>query len=261
MRLLITAVAALIMLISPLANAEADNFGRVMTIAFAENYPPFSWKNLDGEVKGILPDFTRELLEKRMGVKLDAIIFPWARGQLQVQEGAIDALFTIPTAARLSYTEATELPLFVSDYYLYTGRNNPHIALLRSMDSLQALKENQMLGHAYILGGGWHEANLADVAKKEIVQDSKHILKLLQHNRVDVYIEQRALMNYQMKVLGFKDEIVEVPNSMGATNWHLMVGKNSPFKDDLPKLNKLIKDLTASGEMAKIREQIFSEYQ
>ncbi len=234
--------------------------GRAITIAFAEDYPPFSWRTDDDQAKGILRDFLDELLEIKMGLAIDYGIYPWARGQKLVKDGLVDAFFTIPNADRLSYTKITELPIFTSDYYMYTGKNNPNLETLRNSHTLKELKEHTQLTHAYIVGGGWHGVNLGDVTNKWIEQNSKRILTLLEFNRVDVYIEQRPLMNYQMKLLGYKGEIIEVPNKMDITSWHLCIGNKSPFQVILPKLDKIMSDMVKNGEMEKIQEEIFSRY-
>ncbi|OZG72733.1 hypothetical protein BTA51_14515 [Hahella sp. CCB-MM4] len=234
--------------------------GRAMSIAFADNYPPFSWQSDDNEVKGILRDFLHELLENRMGLKVEFHIYPWARGQKLVKDGLADAFFTIPNADRLTYTKASKLPIFTSDYYMYTGKNNPNLELLKGLHTLQELKEQKQLTHAYIVGGGWHGVHLGDVAHKWVEQDSKRILMLLELNRADVYIEQRPLMNYQMKLLGYKGEIVEVPNMMDVTNWHLCIGDKSPFLVILPELDRTMAEMTENKELDTLREEVFSSY-
>ncbi|WP_020406256.1 substrate-binding periplasmic protein [Hahella ganghwensis] len=233
---------------------------RHMTIAFAENYPPFSWSEGKHEVKGILKDILHEVLEDRLGLSVSYDTYPWARGQQLVREGLVDAFFTIPNSDRLTYTEVSLWPLFASDYYMYTGKNNPNIPVLKEITTLAELKTHSYLTHSYILGGGWHGENLGDVENKWIEQDSKKILKLLEFNRADVYIEQRPLMHYQMKILGYKDEILEMPAQLDTTKWHLCISKKSPYTIILPMLNDLLGTLATSGELRKINQKIFDRY-
>lgn len=246
--------------VSAAAPESASSDEQVMKVAFAEDYPPFSWRPKDGSVQGILRDLLAELLESRLGVPVEYFIYPWASAQLLVEEGKMDAFFSIPTPARGLYTETTQHPLFVSDYYLYTGIENPNIALLKTVHSLEELKRLTDIRHVAMFGAGWHGTNLAGVTYIETVQDSRHIPKLLQFNRADVYLEQRPLMDYQIKALGYSGKILEIPNSMAATHWHLMISKLSHFKSVLPKLDALIASMEERGEYQKIQERVFEHY-
>ncbi len=233
---------------------------RSLTVAFAENYPPFSSLAENGEATGILKDFLEALLRERLGVRISYGVYPWARGQELVREGVVDAFFTIPNDSRREYTTVSTRPLFVSDYYLYTGKTNVNAGLLHSINSLSELSQHQQLVHAHILGGGWHGTHLAQMKNVTVVRDSRRILELLRLNRVDVYIEQRPLMNYQLKQLGIQDEILEIPNVMDATQWHLCISKQSEYTMLMPHVDRLLDDLAASGELETIRQNIFNRY-
>jgi len=245
---------------SPTTSVSITSLDR-MTIALAENYPPFSWMNSSQTIEGILKDFLHELLETRMGINVTYNIYPWARGQKLVEDGIADAFFTIPNSNRQLYTEITKTPIFSSDYFMYTSKFNPNLELLRNTHTLTDLKALSNLTHAYIVGAGWHGENLGDLPNIWIEQDSKHILALLQFNRADVYIEQRPLMNFQIKMFGYKGEIIEIPNKMDTTPWHLCISKKSPFTMILPELNELLENLDSTGELESLREKIFSQYQ
>ncbi len=234
---------------------------RPMTFVFSDNYPPFSWKNEEGKVTGVLPSYLEAILGEMMGVKLNFEVYPWSRGQLYVEEGVVDALFTIPTEKRRTYTEISQYPLFVSDFYIYTGVNNPNRPILSKVRNLKELKAYESLLHVYIHGSGWHGASLAGVKNWRTVDNSTHIINLLFMNRVDVYLEQSVLMNYQVRLLGFEDKIVEISTSMGKTSWHLCIGKKSPFTKILPELNQLMKRLNEDGSLETIKIQIFNQYQ
>ncbi len=231
-----------------------------MTIQYAQDFEPFSWLD-DGRVQGILVDFLDEILGKRMGISLKHEVGPWARSQLMVRNGERDAFFTIPTAQRRQYTEISALPLFSSDFVLYTGANNPNIEILRSITKLADFLRYYELIHISIRGSGWHNAYLKKIKYHNHVDDSKDILTLLKEHRADVYIEQESLVRYQMNRLGMKDFIVEIPNVMDSTDWSLCVGKKSAFVSIMPAFNALLEQMTTDGSLEKLREEIFSKYE
>ena len=123
------------------------------------------------------------------------------------------------------------------------------------------MKAQKDLVHAYILGGGWHTSHLGDVKLVHTESDSKRIMKLLQLNRVDVYIEQSLLVNYQIKLLGYGGQVVQLPAVMDHTDWHLCVSKKSPFKKIMVEFNAMMDQLQSDGTLQKLRSDIFKKYQ
>lgn len=57
-----------------------------------------------------------------------------------------------------------------------------------------------------------------------------------------------------------EEQIVEIPNLMDTTNWHLCVGKGSPFAEMLPRLNALVADMERDGRLDELRDAIFDRY-
>ena len=187
---------------------SASSDEQVMKVAFAEDYPPFSWRPKMGAC-GDLERLTGRTLESRLGVPVEYFIYPWASAQLLVEEGKMDAFLVSPSCQSL-YTETTQHPLFVSDYYLYTGIENPNIALLKTVHSLEELKRLTDIRHVAMFGAGWHGTNLAGVTYIETVQDSRHIPNYCS-SIGPMYLEQRPLMDYQIKALGYSEKFLKFP--------------------------------------------------
>ncbi|WP_028865376.1 substrate-binding periplasmic protein [Psychromonas aquimarina] len=257
-----TLAAALkyILVLTSLLFFSALGTAKEMRVVVSDNYLPFSWQE-DKQVKGILKDFLDEIVVQRMGIKVSYEICPWARCQIMVKEGQRDAFFTISSAERDRYSIKTELPLFISDFYIYSGANNKNLPLLlkvKNLDSLLALKN---LRYVYLLGAGWHRQNLSTVHNVTTVLYSTKILELLKFNRADVYIEQAALMNYQIKRFNLEQDIIQIPALMDHTNWHLYISNKSDFITILPQLDQLLNKMHQEGSLQKLRHKIFSKYQ
>lgn len=248
-------VSVLCLFLSP---AKAEN--RKMTVVYAHHYEPFSWRDEEGRVKGILVDLLEEFLGRRMGIGLSHEIFPWARSQMMVRQSKRDAFFTIPNAERARYTVFSELPLFSSRFILYSGANNPLLEEVRTIGSLTDLRRRTHLMNAYYLGSGWHNTNLSGLRNVRKLTDPVKILELLKFNRADVYIEQEVLARYQIMESNMEKEIVEIPNVMDITAWHLCVGKKSPFVELLPRLNALMAKMEKDGTLEEVREAVFLRY-
>lgn len=231
-----------------------------MKLVYAEGYQPFSWRGKDQSIHGILISVLDELLVKRLKIKVVHEACPWARCQLLVKEGNADAFFTIPNETRRTYTKVTRHPLLVSDFILFTGSNNKNLDKLKRINSLLELKADPDLSHAYIIGGGWHIKNLEGVKKVELVKNSTQVLEILAINHADVYVEQAALVNYQIKEIGLNGQITAIPNVMDTTNWHLCIGKTSPHIDIVDRVDELIKELKDKREFDQIIAKVKAQY-
>ncbi len=232
-----------------------------MRIQYAQSYDPFSFSDDGLQTRGILIEFLDEILGRQMGIPIIHEICPWARCQHMVQHGKRDAFFTIPNAKRRAYTDVSSLPFFSSEYILFTGANNPHIDEIRNIKSIDELRRHTDLINICIIGGGWHTNNLKGVKHLVQVVNSTKVMELLKHNRADVYIEQAVLVRYQMKQLSMKADIVEIPNVMDVTNWHLCIGRKSSFVDLMPTINRKLEEMQKNGSLKKVQDEIFGRYQ
>lgn len=233
---------------------------RPFRIVFAQDYPPFCWEE-NSSTKGVLVDFVEILIGESLGVDIEYEVCPWARCQLMVQEGKRDAFFTIPTPKRELFTSITKLPVFSSNFVLWTGSNNRNRSIIEKLTSLELLRNNDNLVNIQIIGGGWHTKNLQGAKRMMSVVNSSDILDLLAKNVADIYIEQELLVRYQMKKHGYTGKIIMISNIMDKTNWHIMIGKDSGYSYLIPKLDELLKRMQASGEQEKLRIKLFQKYQ
>jgi len=176
-----------------------NSHAQEMTLVYAQGYIPYSWEGDNGKVQGVEIDFVNEIIGKRLGINVKHEIYPWARSQSMVKAGSADAFVTIPNDVRRQYTQVTNIPFFETKFLLYTGMSNPKKHDLMKINSLTELIKNDGLIHGQIVGGGWHAIHLKGAKKVHEVLNSIQILKILDRNRVEVYIEQSPLISYEIK--------------------------------------------------------------
>lgn len=100
-------------------------------IVFMEDYEPVSFLSpVDGKAIGIAPDIIREAFSDK-GISLELVGYPWVRAQEMVKRGDADAMVTIATPERLTYTTSSELPAFYDSFRAYTYIAHPKIQALR----------------------------------------------------------------------------------------------------------------------------------
>lgn len=87
-------------------------------VVMDDNYPPYVFRNEEGELKGILIDYW-ELWEKKTGIKAEVVAKDWNEALMEMKEGkydVIDTLFYTEERARFfTYSEpyvTIEVPIF-----------------------------------------------------------------------------------------------------------------------------------------------------
>jgi len=222
-----------------------------MKIVYFYDFKPFSWESEDGKMNGILIDIMNEALIKRMKIDVSHSGYPWARAQKLVKFEKADAFITVPTALRREYTKISSEPVIVSKFSIFTHKDNPRI---KSLNEVKSLKELQKFSLIHYLGSGWAKDNLKGM---DVFWESnmKKALRHLSLGRYDVFIDVSQVISYNIKELGYKDTIVEIPNVLDSKPFNLCIGKNSQFVKILPEFEKTIKQMREDGTLKKIYEK------
>jgi acetone carboxylase gamma subunit len=93
------------------------------------------------------------------------------------------------------------------------------------------------------------------------ITDATKIPLLLKVQRYDVYIEQEEMFRYQAKVLGVLQDIVTFENpTMNMVGWRIFISMNSRYRSIIPQIDSMLMKLKESGELEKIKREIFRKY-
>lgn len=233
---------------------------RVLTITYGADYKPFAWDDY-GVAFGIQRDFVDAVLSKRMGLEVKHESCPWKRCQELVRKGKKDGFFTVPTPEREEYTIASSQPFYETHFVMHTGKDNPHLEQLKQVKTLEDLEQMPDISHVHMLGSGWHDEMLKNMAKVQKNVDAAKIPLLLAYNRADLYIEQAEMFRYQARQAGVLDELETLREpSIRRLGWHLFIAKDSPFAELMPQIDATLKAMRESGELDQIKESLFTEY-
>ena len=231
-----------------------------LTVAYGADYRPFAWEQ-DGEPLGVQRDFVEEVLVQRAGLVVKHVACPWKRCQKSVRDGALDAFFTVPTVQRAEYAIATSVAFYHTHFVMHTGKTNPYLDRLKSVSTIEDIESLPNLRHIHMLGSGWHEQALINMKNVNQINDATRIPLMLAYDRADLYIEQREMFRYQAERLGVIDRLVTIEEpSIRALGWHLFIAKNSDGASLIPKINKVLSKLKASGELEQIKQTLFAKY-
>jgi len=221
-------------------------WSREMILTCGEAYPPLCFAD-NGAVAGIEVDLMNELA-KRQGFSLKARALPWARAQEQVRTGEADAFITITTPERREYAVMSPAVLFSTHLVAATAKNNPRVAELRSIKTLQdtlAFPQVNYVGSSLVarqLGG----------AKVSLLNSTDAIFQFLLLDRADLFLDTDVVLSYNAARLGVLDQIEFLPPAFEVTEFRLGISKHSPFAAEMPELSRAIETMRDDGTIAAI---------
>ncbi len=235
-----------IFLFTPLATAGAQP----LKVGYSPDWAPYSITT-DHTTAGILPDLLNELITERLGVPLEHVGLPWKRAQAQVKAGALDALITYPSDARLEYTERSESVVYNLISAAFVRKASPAYQALILDPAVENLKNHR---GCVIFGNDWGKNFYAKHAiPYENAVDVKNCLRLLQRGRVDFFIQSRAVVLDNIRQLDFGNSLVALPEAYASIPFTLLISKKSPFyKTLMPKFDRLIKQMKNDGSLERL---------
>ncbi|WP_285905448.1 substrate-binding periplasmic protein [Pseudodesulfovibrio pelocollis] len=218
------------------------------------DYPdfwPFFTRDEAGEMTGFFHDIVTEALA-RMGMRATWHAFPWGRCQENVRSGEADAMITVPTAVRLEYSGTHADPFHLKELVVFTRTDHPRRA---EVESLASIDDIQAAGFSVVtyVGNGWNEENIRSRGIKTYeVPYLANVWLMLAQGRADIVIEWPGGAWPDITAQGLAQEIVQTGVVLESMPFHLLIGRNSPHADILPRFNKTILAMRLDGTIDRI---------
>lgn len=231
-----------------------------MRIVFALGYPPFSWLDDMGQSEGILVDAAEQILHQRLGIPVELKIYPWKRAQQMVEFGEADAFITVPTTDRSKYTTIIQPPILPTEFRIFISATNPKRPEIEQAKTLAELKRIANISTGYLTGSGWHIEHLQEFPTVVTAAKLSEVLKMVEAQRLDIYIDSSQIVEYHLKVYGLKDKIISVGNVMDAPTWNLCIGKKSKYSAYAKRIATEIQKMFVNGEIVQITKSITVKY-
>ena len=222
-----------------------------LRIAYVD-FPPFHWVGKDGRMTGFFYDIITEALEKEMGVPLVWTSYPWNRCQENLKVGTDDAILTVPTAERLTYTATNQDPFYIKSEDLFTYRDHPRLKEIMKIKTLADVKRDGFSVITYS-GNGWNKEHVASLGI-EIHQTARlqNVWRMLAEKRGDLVIEWPPGAWPVIDSAGVRDQVMDTHICISQMPFHLLIRKSSKYVSLLPAFNKTIQKMKANGTMARI---------
>lgn len=223
-----------------------------MSISFNENWPPYSYRDESGEMKGILVDIAREVLHGQLNLKVSMQGFPWKRVQANVESGVNDAFISTNTVERQAYTLASSEAFYIMEERAFISKKG------RFYDSLKTLNlENAHLINNYrvcdMLGNGWAEHFYKDRGiRAHYLKDINLCFRGIAADRFDIAIHISDAGRIILKNEGLSHLIEMQPALFDSVPFPLLVSKKSRFTWVIPLFDKAMAQYRAQGRIERV---------
>jgi polar amino acid transport system substrate-binding protein len=217
-----------------------------MRFVYYDDYRPRSWSD-NGRMRGILVDIIDEAIGTRLGIPVAHSGYPWKRAQYMVKNGMADALVTLPTQERYSYTVVGEEPVIVFTLNIVTRRNHPKMKDLEYVTTIEQLKDYSIVDY---LGNGWAKSNLKNM-NIHWVSNIDSIFRFLSNGRADIAIASKFTI-FIMHHQGYASQLRVLPNKLSSVSFHVCVGKHSVYIDRINDIDKVLREMRTDGTIDRI---------
>lgn len=238
---------------------QSQAFANIITVAFMADYAPVSFTSpKDGSAIGIEPDIIREAFSNEKDVELKFIPLSWERVQDRVKKGKADAFISTVTPERLTYAIHGKVPVFYDSYTFFTYAGHPDFKKMKKIKGLNDIQDYTFCEYS---GSGWAKNNLPGKAKSIDYGNSIDMkISMLAAKRCDLILDINFLVTSTAKRLKISDSLVKIPAPViKGTEYHLMISKNSPYKEKLKRINQKLQEMHQSGRVQQIVQKWMDE--
>jgi len=224
--------------------------GGIEDIRFmTEEYPPFNMSNADGEATGIAVDVLVGMFEK-VGVSKtakDIDVLPWARGYKMVQEKPNTALFSMTHTEERNPLFAWVGPVAPTRIAAFALKSKGlKIDSPEDMQDLMAAVIRDDVGDSLAQGLGIKNIDRAATNDQNI--------KKLDAGRVDIWIYEESVAQWQIKDFGFNPEDYEVVYVLSSAELDYAFHKDTD-PAIIEQLQKALDEMKADGSYQAILDK------
>lgn len=229
-----------------------------LMIAYAEEWPPYSYRDENGKMQGILVDLMDRLLHKMLHIEIEHGGFPWKQAQVMAESGIYDAVITFPSQERKTKYSVSSEHLLNLEWRGFTSVNSLNYDLI--MKSENPLEITKNLNYCSVLGDGttkklFDKYNIKPHQSKNV----DFAVQLLHDGRSDFFVNAKlTTLN-----LIYKNKLGQTvklhPKVLAQTPFHFLLSNKSNInKNVVKKLDKLIKEMRANGIYQQLLDNIES---
>lgn len=210
--------------------------------------PPFAIGNGEWITDGIKFRLMRDVLSEA-GIRMRVLQLPWTRCQAEAAIGRVDGILpTFKTPERESKFVFSEPVLNQELAFFYLRKQFSPALEWSSYDDLRGNRLGMLLGGVI---DPVMEKTLASGGMLVRGNDAETLMKMLQHQRLDLVALDRQVGLYEMGVLGLDKEIRVSSQLINRRPAMLALSRNSKQVALMPRINQAIERMAAAGRLSR----------
>jgi polar amino acid transport system substrate-binding protein len=217
-------------------------------------YPPFKFKTEDGVRNGIDLYILKEVT-KKLGIKLAIVDCPFNRCLKYIESGKIDVMTSLALREeRKKFISYVNPPYYTKHTKSFYMRKDSNVKIEKYEDI-----------YKYSIGVKsavryFEQFDLDNKIKKEAVGTVELNLTKLIEGRIDALINTTIQLDYLIIKNGYSDKFRKSKFSYQKGEDFIGMSKKSKFISIKHKIDKIVKEMIASGEVDQIVAKFFSDF-
>jgi len=202
---------------------------------------------------GILVEIVQEIFEQE-GITVDYHLLPWRRALMETESGGSDGILGVVKGNRGTLL-LDEHGMGVDETVIVVRKDSNFT--YSEPESLDSLRLGVIINYTYD-NNGELDSYLVERSRKQdrivtIYRDEpiKSLIKLLSGNRIDGFLENRQVTNYEGNRLNFKDHIQIISTGLSDTI-HVGFTPNNRGRRNLDIYNRGLARMLKSGKVEEI---------
>lgn len=210
------------------------------------DYRPYSW--LDGDqARGLEVDIAEALLVKRMMLRVQHRILPWARAQAEIEQGEADLFFATRSPARDGFARPLGPPLLHWQAAAFLRSDSP-VSIPAGPLQLDTLCQWRL---GALNGNQWVSTHLSCGVPMR-AQSTESLLRMLLADRFDAAVDDRLVMLDRAAQIGVSARLRVLPIEIGSAPIHLQISRRSRLLHLADSIELTLKAMLAEGALARL---------
>lgn len=172
-----------------------------LQIGISIGYPPYYYQN-NGELTGFCIELI-DAIAKEIDVDVQYKVYPWKRLILNAQQGSIDAIMPLfKTSEREEYLTFNGLGLAPETNQFFTLVDSAISFEGKNLSDLTSYRIGVVEEYSY-----GESFDSFDFPQKDITRNDAHLVEMFMHNRFDIGVGNRYVVQYFAKLAGIEQTI------------------------------------------------------